>query len=358
MIDEPTVSRLAGTLSSSTGDYVTLARRHAPRVAPLLSDRERETLVRSAVSRVTGMGPLQCHLDDPDVTEVMVVGGENIWVERGGVIERAGSLDAPELSLCLERITRVAGRRLDLLSPILDCVLPDGSRVCAILPPVSVSGPSVSIRKFSRRILPLAAFIGADALPIVDHLVASRKNVVVSGATSAGKTSLVSAISHRFGATERIVCIEDTAELRFAHDHVVRLQSRPATAEGAGEVTMQDLVRASLRMRPDRLVVGEVRGAEVVDMLIALSSGHSGCWSTVHSTGARDTLDRLRALVVRDSPQWSDGVIDHTIATAIDAVVHMERNALNQRRITTIIEVTHTADGIATRTLYEREGSR
>lgn len=358
MIDESAVSRLAGTLVSSTGDHVALARRHAPRVAPLLSDRERESLVRSAVNRVTGMGPLQRHLDDPDVTEVMVVGGENIWVERGGVIEHAGSIDAPELSLCLERITRTAGRRLDLLSPILDCVLPDGSRVCAVLPPVSVSGPSVSIRKFSRRILPLAAFAGAEVLPIVERLVASRRNVVVSGATSAGKTSLISAISHRFGPTERVVCIEDTAELRFAHEHVVRLQSRPATAEGAGEVTMQDLVRASLRMRPDRLVVGEVRGAEVVDMLIALSSGHSGCWSTIHSTGARDTIDRLRALIVRDSPQWTDSILDHTIASAIDAVVHMERNSLNQRRITTILEVTHTADGLVTSTLYEREGAQ
>lgn len=353
MIDDRTVSRLADAIATVPGDRRVVAAQQASIVAPLLSEKEREALVRTAVNHVAGMGPLQRHLDDPDVSEVMVVGGESVWVERAGILERVGSIGTSELSLCLERITRVAGRRLDLLSPILDCMLPDGSRVCVVIPPVAVTGPSISIRKFTRRILPLTAFADAGALAVLEQLVTARCNVLVSGATSAGKSSLISAISHRFGVSERVVCIEDTAELRFAHGHLVRLQSRPATPEGAGEVTMQHLVRASLRMRPDRLVVGEVRGAEVVDMLLALSSGHTGCWSTVHSTGARDTLDRIRALVVRDAPQWPANVIDQTIASAIDAIVHMEKNRLNQRRVSTILEVVTDHGCLDTRVLYE-----
>lgn len=354
MIDDRTVSRLANALTSTHGDQTTIARQHASIVAPLLSEREREDLVRRAVNHVTGMGPLQSHLDDPDVSEVMVVAGESVWVERAGVLEFVGTIDPAEVSLCLERITRVAARRLDLLSPILDCVLPDGSRACALIPPIAVGGPSICIRKFPRRILPLSAFAGLDAIEVLEGLVAARRNVVVSGATSSGKTSLISAISQRFDPWERVVCIEDTSELRFAHDHVVRLQSRPATAEGSGEVTMQHLVRASLRMRPDRLIVGEVRGAEVVDMLLALSSGHKGCWSTVHSTGAADTIDRIRALVVRDAPQWTPAVIDQIIASSINVVVHMEKNRVNQRRVGTIIELVNDGDRLGTRILYPR----
>lgn len=356
MIDDRTVSRLATALTTTHGDHTSVARRQASIVAPLLSDSEREVLIRRAVNRITGMGPLQPHLDDRDVSEVMVVGGETVWVERAGVLERVGTISPTELSLCLERITRVAARRLDLLSPILDCVLPDGSRACAVIPPIAVGGADICIRKFPHRILPLSAFAGPEAADVLQQLVATRRNVVVSGATSSGKTSLISAISHRFGDTERVVCIEDTAELRFARDHVVRLQSRPATAEGSGEITMQHLVRASLRMRPDRLVIGEVRGAEVVDMLLALSSGHKGCWSTIHSTGARDTIDRIRALVVRDAPQWTPHVIDQTISSAVDVIVHMERNRLNQRRVSAILELVDDAGRLDARTLFQSGG--
>jgi pilus assembly protein CpaF len=229
-----------------------------------------------------------------------------------------------------------------LLSPILDARLADGSRACVVIPPVAVSGAVISIRKFPRRILPLASFGPAACTEIVRDLVSAGTNVVVSGATSSGKTSLISSVSQTFAATERIVCVEDTAELRFAHSHVVRLQTRPPNSEGAGEVSLQSLVRASLRLRPDRLVVGEVRGAEVVDMLLALSSGHRGCWSTVHATSASDTLERIAAMVLRDSPQWTHEQAMRTIHGAIGAVVHLQRTAIRRREIVDIVRIDST----------------
>ena len=291
-----------------------------------------------------GIGPLQVHLDNPDINEVMVVNGEEVWVEDAVGIRRCGSLSHSELSLTLERIARASGRRLDLLSPILDARLSDGSRACAVIPPVAVAGAIISIRKFPRRILPLAAFGPTDCVEIVDQLIHTHTNVVISGATSSGKTSLLSSVSQRFLTNERVLCVEDTAELRFAHPHVVRMQTRPSSPEGAGEITLQDLVRASLRLRPDRLLVGEVRGAEVVDMLLALSSGHQGCWSTVHATNATDTLERLAAMVLRDSPQWSHSQSLRTIHRAVGAVIHIERISTRKRCITEIIRISDSGD--------------
>ena len=289
-----------------------------------------------------GLGPLQQHLDNPDINEVMLVDGEHVWVEDANGLHHVGQLSHAEVSLSLERISRASGRRLDLLSPILDARLADGSRACVVIPPVAVSGAVISIRKFPRRILPLASFGPAACTEIVRDLVSAGINVVVSGATSSGKTSLISSVSQTFAANERIVCVEDTAELRFAHSHVVRLQTRPPNSEGAGEVSLQSLVRASLRLRPDRLVVGEVRGAEVVDMLLALSSGHRGCWSTVHATSASDTLERIAAMVLRDSPQWTHEQAMSTIHGAIGAVIHLQRTAIRRREIVDIVRIDGT----------------
>ena len=286
-----------------------------------------------------GLGPLQQHLDNPDINEVMLVDGEHVWVEDANGLHHVGQLSQAEVSLSLERISRASGRRLDLLSPILDARLADGSRACVVIPPVAVSGAVISIRKFPRRILPLASFGPAACTEIVRELVTAGTNVVVSGATSSGKTSLISSVSQVFAPYERIVCVEDTAELRFAHPHVVRLQTRPPNSEGAGEVSLQSLVRASLRLRPDRLVVGEVRGAEVVDMLLALSSGHRGCWSTVHATSASDTLERIAAMVLRDSPQWTHEQAMRTIHGAIGAVIHLQRTAIRRREIVDIVRI-------------------
>ena len=283
------------------------------------------------------LGPLQIHIDDPDISEIMVVSGKQVWVEDAIGLRQVGTLTDSEMNISIERIARASGRRLDLLSPILDARLSDGSRACVVISPIAVGGPTLSIRKFSRRILPLASFGPTACSDIVRDLVKQNTNVVVAGATSSGKTSLISAVSQSFESNERIVCVEDTAELRFAHPHIVQLQTRPANSEGHGEITLQSLVRASLRLRPDRLVVGEVRGAEVVDMLLALSSGHRGCWSTVHANSAIETIDRLAAMVLRDSPQWSHDQAVSTIHSAVGAIVFVKRVSVRRRSIVEIV---------------------
>ena len=267
----------------------------------------------------------------------MVISGKHVWVEDAIGLRQVGTLTDIEMNISIERIARASGRRLDLLAPILDARLPDGSRACVVISPIAVGGPTLSIRKFSRRILPLASFGPTACSDIVRDLVKQNTNVVVAGATSSGKTSLISAVSQSFESNERIVCVEDTAELRFAHPHIVQLQTRPANSEGHGEITLQSLVRASLRLRPDRLVVGEVRGAEVVDMLLALSSGHRGCWSTVHANSAIETIDRLAAMVLRDSPQWSHDQAVSTIHSAVGAIVFVKRVSVRRRSIVEIV---------------------
>jgi pilus assembly protein CpaF len=284
-----------------------------------------------------GLGPLQTYIDDPNVSEVMVVAGKHIWVEDADGMHHVGALTDNELAISVERIARACGRRLDLLSPILDARLSDGSRACVIISPVAIGGAAITIRKFSRRILPLASFGPTTCTDIVRDLVQQKVNVVVAGATSSGKTSLISSVSQSFAPTERIVCVEDTAELRVAHPHFVQLQTRPANSEGVGEISLQSLVRASLRLRPDRLIVGEVRGSEVVDMLLALSSGHRGCWSTVHATSATETIDRLASMVLRDSPQWSHSQAVATIRSAVGAIIFVQRTSARRRSITEIV---------------------
>ena len=330
------IAEIRSAMASSHGDQLASVREQTSRIAPLLSPNEHEQLVRDVVRDVNGLGPLQEFLDDPDVSEVMVVGGAHIWTETRSGLQHVGNISATELQLCIERITRSAGRRLDLLSPILDARLSDGSRVCIVLSPIAISGTTVAIRKFTQRILPLAAFGPPACTDIVRELVHNKTNVIISGATSSGKTSLISSISNSFEDSERVVCVEDTAELRFNHRHVVRLQTRPAGSEGGGEITLQQLVRASLRLRPDRIIVGEVRGAEVVDLLLALTSGHSGSWATVHSNGIFDTIHRLTTLILRDSPQWTIETVHDTISRAVGAIVHVGRLTQQTRGISHI----------------------
>ena len=285
------------------------------------------------------LGELQKYLDNPDISEIMLIDGGQLWLEDADGIHHAGVLTPEQISHCIEQISRASGRRVDLLSPILDAQLSDGSRACVVLPPISVGGTSLSIRKFSKRILPLAAFGPALCTDIVKQLIHERLNVVVSGATSSGKTSLLSAASTHFLPSERLVIIEDTSELRLNNAHVVRLQTRSANSEGLGIITMQQLVRTSLRLRPDRLIVGEVRGAEAIDMLLALTSGHRGSWATVHATSAMDTLRRLATIMIRDSPQWSQEQAYELASHAIDAVVHIERHSNGRRNISEIVRL-------------------
>ena len=285
---------------------------------------------------------VQQYLDDPDVTEIMVVNGGDVWVERRTGIVLEGRIKNDDVTHLVEIISRISGRRVDALSPILDTRLPDGSRVCVVLPPIALHGISINIRRFPVRTLPLAAFGSESVCNEVRHLVTSHTNVVVSGATSTGKTSLISAATEWFSPHERIVCVEDTAEIKCKHPHTVHLQTRPANQDKQGEVTLHHLVSTSLRMRPDRLLVGEVRGQEVVDMLLALSSGHRGSWTTVHSTSAQDTVNRLVSLVLRHHPQWSRSSAHELVTTAIGAVVHLERLPHGQRQISDVVVLTET----------------
>lgn len=285
------------------------------------------------------LGPLQPWLDDPDVEEVMVVRGSEIWTAGTDGMHRVGVLSPDDTARCVEMLSRAAGRRVDLLAPVLDARFDDGSRICVVLPPISLEGPTISIRKFVGRVPALSAFGDERCTAALRHLVDVRANVVVAGATSTGKTTLVSAVSSRFDPAERIVCAEDTAEIRFDHPHVVRLQTRPPSTEGHGQVSLGDLVRTSLRLRPDRLVVGEVRGSEALDMLLALSSGHRGCWSTVHATSCEGALTRLASLVARECPQWGLAASMAMVHEAVDAVVHLRRDRNGRRRVGEIMMV-------------------
>jgi pilus assembly protein CpaF len=287
-------------------------------------------------------GPLQAFLDDDQVNEVMVIDGQHIWVETAEGIKHIGPISQSDVALCAESISRASGRRIDLLSPIIDARLPHGARACVVIPPIAVNGTTISIRKFPHSSFPLTAFGNSECVGIIRRVLKDRLNVLVSGSTSSGKTSLVTAALQAIPHHERIVCVEDTAELRSTHPHIVRLQTRPANSEGEGLVDLQQLVRTSLRLRPDRLVVGEVRGAEAIDMLLALSSGHRGCWSTVHAHSACNAIQRLTSIVLRDAPQWSSHNVNELVHSAIDIVVHVERTH-HRRHVVEILDIRDAA---------------
>ena len=321
------------------GDAESLVRLHLPRVAPLVTAAERERIVRAAVARLDGLGTLDVVLDDPLVDEVLVNSGGHVWVERGGRVERAGRVPPAEVAVAVERVLAPLGRRLDRTSPIVDARLADGSRVCAVMPPIALDGLCVSIRRFRERSRPLDAFCGRAVADLLVELVASRANVIVSGATSSGKTSLLDSVLRLTGPTERIVTIEDTAELQPVAEHLVRLEARPASTDGPGAISLTDLVRTALRLRPDRLIVGEVRGDEVVGLVQALNTGHDGSWSTCHANGALDALHRLETLIVQASPTWPLAAVRQQLSRSIDVVVHMARTDTATRRVVEVAEV-------------------
>lgn len=262
-------------------------------------------------------------LADPEVIEVMVTGGRQVWFETRTGIERGGRLGEGEFTPLVERLLRRTGRRVDLASPTVEARLADGSRLCAVLPPVAVDGGALCIRKFAASPMSLEDFADVDHRRILRSLVRERRNIVVTGATSSGKTSLLVALSTEVDPRERVVVLEDTTELDFGLPHVVRLQSRPPSAEGRGSVTMEHLVRTALRLRPDRMVVGEVRGAEVLDMLLALNTGHDGSWTTCHANSPVDARRRIIGMALRAGGGWTGGTIEELLDGAIDAFVHL-----------------------------------
>jgi pilus assembly protein CpaF len=323
---------------------------------PLLPAPRLDRLLGELVHEVGGLGPLEPLLADPTVTEVMINGPARAYVERRGRLEPVAlGLDAASIVHLVERVVAPLGLRLDRASPMVDARLPDGSRLHAVIPPLAVDGPCVTIRRFAAQPVRLDEFgVAPAAEAFLRGAVEAGWNVLVAGATSAGKTTLLNALSQAVPVHDRIVTIEETAELRLAQCHVVRLEARPANSEGVGAVTVRDLVRAALRMRPDRLVVGEVRGAEAFDMLQALNTGHDGSLSTIHANGPADALARLETLVLlADSGLPLEAVRAQVIAS-IDAIVFVARGAGGERRIESIAEVDSGAARV--RSIWEWNG--
>ncbi len=311
-----------------------------------LSRDQRLRLVRDVEDDVFGHGPLQRLLEDPSVTEIMVNGPDRVYVEQDGRLQRTPiHFDSEEhLRRVIERIVSRVGRRIDEASPLVDARLPDGSRVHAVIAPLAVRGSTLTIRKFAAEPLRTGDLIARGTLtPAMAELlracVAARLNIIISGGTGTGKTTLLNVLSSFIPETERIITIEDAVELQLQQDHVVALESRPANIEGRGEVGIRELVRNSLRMRPDRIVVGEVRGGESLDMLQAMNTGHDGSLSTVHANSPRDAVARLETLVLMAGMELPLRAIREQIASAVDVVVQLSRLRDGTRRVTAVTEV-------------------
>ncbi len=313
--------------------------------APLTA-AQRDRLVAEVRDDVLGYGPIQKYLDDPSVTEIMVNAEESIFVERNGRLHETEDrfLSRPHLRRVIERIVSQVGRRIDESSPMVDARLPDGSRVNAVIPPLAVDGPLLTIRLFSKdpyQVDDLVAMgtMSDEVAALLRACVEGRLNALISGGTGTGKTTLLNVLSSFIPEDQRIVTIEDAVELQLHQAHVVRLESRPPNIEGKGEVRIRDLVRNALRMRPDRIVVGEVRGAEALDMLQAMNTGHEGSLSTVHANTPRDAISRLETMVLMAGVELPVRAIREQIASAIDVIVQLGRLRDGSRRITHISEV-------------------
>jgi pilus assembly protein CpaF len=339
-------------------DVLVLAHRAAElarEVAPLLDPAAVEAVVGEVAARALGLGPLEAVLADPEVTEVMVNGPGPVWVERRGGLERLEvQLDRAELERIIERVVAPLGLRVDRTAPIADARLPDGSRVHAIVPPLAVDGPYLTVRRFGARAIALDRFASAGVAALLRWATAARMNVLVSGGTGAGKTTLLNALAACLPSGERIVTVEDTAELRLPLEHVVRLEARPANAEGAGRVTIDELVRSALRMRPDRIVVGEVRGAEALDMLQAMNTGHEGSLSTCHANSTSDALRRIETMVLRGASGLPLAAVREQVAAAIDLVVQVARRPTGARVVVAVEEVVALGDAAGATPLRTR----
>jgi pilus assembly protein CpaF len=312
-----------------------------------LGDAERAALRREILDEIFAFGPITPLLSDPAVSEIMVNGFESIYVERGGLVSpHSGAfLSEESLRATIDRMVSKVNRRLDESSPYVDARLPDGSRINAIIPPVCLTGACLTVRKFRKEAFTLDELVhigslAQDAGEYLRNAVRERRNVVVSGGTGSGKTTLLNALSQFIPPEERIVTIEDAAEIRLQKPHVVQLEARPANIEGSGAVTIRDLVRNSLRMRPDRIVVGECRGGETLDMLQAMNTGHDGSITTGHANSPRDMLRRLETMVLLSGVEIPVGAIREQIASAIDVIVHTARIAGGKRAVTSITEIT------------------
>ena len=332
------------TLRTEIGKLVTQLMREEGRA---LRSEALKALVDDLMHEVLGLGPLEPLLADPSINDILVNGHENVYVERYGVLERTDTRfrDERHLLRIIDKIVTRIGRRIDESQPWVDARLEDGSRVNAIIRPCSVDGPSLSIRKFSRNPLTMERLIANGALnetaaALLRALVDAKMNILISGGTGSGKTTMLNAMSSYIGNSERVITIEDAAELQLQQAHVLRLETRPASPSGTGAVVQRDLVRNALRMRPDRIIVGEVRGAEAFDMLQAMNTGHEGSMTTVHANSPRDALSRVEQMVQMGGLELPHSAIRETIASAIDFVLQLSRLSDGSRRVTSISEIT------------------
>lgn len=312
----------------------------------VLSGPERRQLFEQIVAEILGFGPLEPFLADDGITEVMVNGPNDVYIERGGKIQKTNAVFESEKHLMriIERIVAPLGRRIDESSPMVDARLPDGSRVNAVIPPISLVGPTVTIRKFSEDPLTVEQLIqfgtvSAEAMEFLKACVQARMNILISGGTGSGKTTFLNVLSGYIPVDERIVTIENAAELQLRQEHVVTLESRPPNIEGKGEVTIQDLVINSLRMRPDRIIVGECRGPEAFDMLQAMNTGHEGSMTTVHANNGRDALGRLENMILMAGMELPHRAIREQISAALDAIIQLERMRDGSRKVVSVSEV-------------------
>lgn len=310
------------------------------------SDQDREEVIADVMNEILGLGPLEPLLQDPSVSDILANTSERIYVERGGKLELTTQRfrDNTHLREIIEKIVSRVGRRIDESSPMVDARLEDGSRVNAIIPPLALDGPILSIRKFSRDKLQLEHLVERHALtPAIGDtlraIVRARLNVLVAGGTGCGKTTMLNVLSGFIPDNERIVTIEDAAELQLRQQHVVRLETRPANVEGKGEITQRDLVRNSLRMRPDRIILGEVRGPEALDMLQAMNTGHDGSLATIHANSARDAVTRVETMVAMAGLNLPVQMLRHYVASALDVIVHLTRFSDGSRKLTSLQEI-------------------
>ncbi len=320
-----------------------------------VSQLDRQRLIEEVASEIFGLGPLEILMKDPEITDILVNTYAHVYIERHGRLEKTEVQfrDNAHLMQIIDRIVTRVGRRVDERSPMVDARLPDGSRVNAIIPPLALDGPILSIRRFGAERLTVKGLIKLNSLPgrlaeVLAACVKSRLNMLISGGTGSGKTTLLNCLSNYIPEDERIVTIEDSAELKLQQEHVVRLETRPPNIEGAGTVTQRDLVRNALRMRPDRIVVGEVRGGEALDMMQAMNTGHDGSMSTIHANSARDALSRLETMMLMAGMNLPERALREQIASALNGIIQLARLSDGSRKLVEVAEVTGMEGGVIT----------
>ena len=344
---------LAHFVTDKVAEYVS-------RLHLAISRYEMERLAEEIVDELTGFGPLEVLLRDPAVTEILVNGPHRVFIERDGILHLSELrfIDDHHVERVMQRILAPLGRRLDESSPMVDARMPDGSRVNAIIPPIALDGPCLSIRKFRKDMLKSTDLMAMQTIDqaiydFIQEAVSKRCNILISGGTGTGKTTLLNILSQLINPYERLVTIEDVAELQLGHPHVVRLETRPPNAEGHGEVKASDLIRNALRMRPDRIILGEIRGVEVLDVLTAMNTGHDGSMSTVHANTAQDALLRLETLVGLTGRSVAEKTLRQMICAALDVIIQLTRMPDGRRCVSEVLEVVGVRDDVyVTNTLF------